>query len=117
MTTDKKILLIGDHIALDNTLQLIMQDEYQCEVKINYPPTCDNNYVHDYKPTVIIASGSHFGSFVNDLKSDHRTKEIPIIMLSHSYPGEYFLNIAADDFMSKPLNLTILLEKVKNHLY
>lgn len=114
--TDKKILLIGDHIALDHMLQLIMQDEYKCEAKINYPPNCDINYVHDYKPTVIIASGRRYGDFVNDLKSDLRTKGIPIIMMSFSYPGEYFLNIAADDFMSKPLNLELFLEKVKNYL-
>lgn len=115
--TDKKILLIGDDISVDKILQSILQEEYQCEVKINYPPDCDNNYVQDYNPTVIIASGRRYGDFVNDLKSDLRSKDIPIIMMSYSYPGEYFLNIAADDFMSKPLNLTILLEKVKNYLY
>jgi YesN/AraC family two-component response regulator len=56
---------------------------------------------------------------VRQLKIDERTNHIPIILLTarsalnHQIEG---LDIGADDYLTKPFNLKLLLTKIRNHL-
>jgi len=58
----------------------------------------------------------HQESFIRELKTDEKLKNIPVLLLSGFYSREDFLATAADDYMSKPIDIEIFIAKVKRLL-
>lgn len=113
---EKKVLIIGKEVAIDNVLQSILKDELTCKVDIYYPTNGIENYIQFYNPSLIIATSGHLESLVKEIKTDKKLKNIPVFLLSGFYSEEDYLNTAADDFMSKPVDIRIFIAKVKRFL-
>ncbi len=65
----------------------------------------------------ILISGSHGGDIARELKSNPRTKEIPVIMVSANMHTENIAREAgADGFLLKPFNIDDLESMVKKNI-
>lgn len=61
----------------------------------------------------VLLSGSDGRALCREIKATPVTKDIPVIMFSgHPSAGIQFETYGADDFIAKPLNTKILLEKL-----
>lgn len=65
----------------------------------------------------VLLSGTDGREFCRQLKSSVATRDIPVIMFS-GHPGAavHFESYGADDFLTKPFNTEVLLEKLHNQL-
>lgn len=78
------------------------------------------NDVANYSPQIILLDvylrGSNGVEICNQLKSNPSTKHIPIMMVS-AQANDYLIlrKCAADDFIAKPFDEKVLVEKI-NHL-
>jgi CheY-like chemotaxis protein len=62
-------------------------------------------------------SGCNGGDICLHLKSQEATKQLPIILFSANKEGEQIAREAgADDFLDKPFDLEVLLEKIEHYL-
>ena len=113
---EKKILLIGREAPQAEVYQSILRDEVSSKVNVIYLNNAFENYIQYYNPDLIIATSGYHEPLIKDMKADKKLKHIPILLLSGFYTEEDFLNTAADDFMSKPIDIGIFIAKVKRLL-
>jgi len=67
----------------------------------------------------IAMSGMDGFEICRRLKSEERTRRIPIILLAEKYSvqdEELGLSLGAVDFMHKPINVILLIARIKNHV-
>lgn len=65
----------------------------------------------------VLLSGSDGREFCRELKASLSTGHIPVIMFSgHPGAAQQFEVYGADDFLTKPFNTDVLLEKLNRHL-
>ena len=77
--------------------------------------------IRQFSPDIVLLdvllSGADGRVICQQIKAGESTRHIPVIMIS-AHPGaaDKIATYGADDFISKPVNLAILLEKVASQL-
>ncbi len=112
----KKVLVIDDDPDIVEAVQLILETGgYATICTTKGDETCQK--VREYQPDVIILdvllSGNDGRHICKKLKSDDRTKQIPIIMISaHPSAKNSVRECGADSFVAKPFSVDQLLGEV-----
>lgn len=115
-----KILVIDDDTDILKILKLILQmNGFEVVVTPNAEEVVTKSI--DVRPSLILLdvflSGSDGRDICNVLKSTKQTRDIPVIIFSaHSSKEEVFSYCSADDFISKPFDISELVNKIKLHL-
>lgn len=114
----KRIIVVDDDEEILDTIELVLEiGGYEVE------PLSSAENIHeitsDFKPDLIILDivlGKIDGRTIcEELKSNPKTKYIPILMMSGLYKQEEIklLPSPPDDFMSKPFKMDNLLQKIE----
>lgn len=117
----KKILIVDDDPDILDALQFMLEEEgYQVRAteKGDYAEQLpkDSTELPDLIILDVLLSGKDGRTIAQKLKSDQKTKQIPIIMISaHPTAEDSARRCGADDFLAKPFDIQILLDKVKNY--
>ncbi len=115
-----KILIIDDDPAILEAIKYILEDNgYEVAVCANGASTEDS--IIKNKPALIIMdywlSDIDGDVIIKKLKTDDKTKNIPIIFLSASNDAANIAKLAgADDFLAKPFEISDLLDKVRKYV-
>ncbi len=117
---EKKVLIVDDDIDILEVLNLLFEfSGYQTKAT----PDAEYTYslIHDFKPDAIILdvllSGYDGREICRNLKSSTDTKHIPVVMISaHPDAAVSTKAAGADDFLAKPFDIHMLLEKVERLL-
>jgi DNA-binding response OmpR family regulator len=115
----QQILVAEDDHAISDVVKLLLENE-------GYDILMSDNEDEVYKllaenhPSVILLDiwldGSDGGKIARKLKSQSRTKNIPVIMMSANNETEKITKASgADDFLLKPFNIDDLLHMVKKY--
>jgi len=115
----KKILAIDDDTDILDAIKFTLEGEGY-EVTTSEKGEYVEN-IHDKTgglPDLIILdvllSGKDGRIICKALKSQQDTKNIPIIMISaHPDAGKSSIEVGADDFLAKPFDIAVLLNKVE----
>jgi DNA-binding response OmpR family regulator len=81
------------------------------------------NHIRTFRPNLILMDvllGEHNGiEICKMLKHEPETSNLPVILISgtHNLSGSLYLDGAADDFLAKPFDVAVLLEKVERRLF
>jgi DNA-binding response OmpR family regulator len=116
----KKVLVIDDDYDILEPLSILLEiDNYEVETTPKGEETIHK--VNDFKPDVILLdmllSGSDGRQIARALKSNVKTKDIAIIMMSaHPSASEDAKLCGADDFIAKPFESEDLLTLVKSYI-
>ncbi len=116
----KKILVVDDDEGILDAVALTLEDQgYSVETSAKGEETYIK--VDSFKPDLILLdvliSGSDGRHICRKLKSEQKTKGIPIIMIS-AHPSAH-LSMAvngADDFLAKPFDSKDLFKKISEQL-
>jgi len=113
----KKILIIDDDEGILDALCLVLT-EAGYKVKTVRKGAETYKVVKEFKPDVImldvLMSGSDGRTICKNLKSDPKTKQIPVIMISaHPTAKDGALDFGADFFLAKPFEVDEILEVVE----
>ncbi len=115
----KKILVADDDPAIVDAIQFMLE-----EAGYSVESTVDAQKVEkmlNIQPGLLLLdiwmSGMDGRDICKALKSQDKTKNIPIIMISANKDTEKLSKLAgADDFISKPFEMQELLEKVERYI-
>lgn len=112
----KKVLIADDNkYMLDALREIIEIGGYRAEVADVDGPFILSNELPDLILMDIKMSGKDGRVICRDLKSQLKTKNIPIILLSASHQlHDSALEAGADGFMAKPFRMNELLEKIND---
>ncbi len=116
----KKVLVIDDDPDILDAVQLVLETNgYTADVTTKGEETYEK--VNQYKPNLIILdvllSGNDGRHICKNLKSDKKTKDIPIIMISaHPTAKDSVKLCGADSFIAKPFSVVKLLEEIKRYI-
>ena len=112
----KKILIADDNIGILEAMQLILEDAGD-EVETTEDGRMVQEMVQKFPDVLLLdiwMSGMNGGDICKHLKSQERTKQIPIIICSANKDTKQIAHEAgADDFLLKPFEMDNLLAKVK----
>ncbi len=117
----KRILVVDDDIEVLETIQLILEIGGFNVSALNNGEDVFNR-IESFKPDLILLDISlgHIDGRVlcEQLKSTERTASIPILLISGLYnPSDFTtLNYGQDDFLSKPFQMDVLLQKISKIL-
>lgn len=114
----KDILIVDDDADILDAISMVLKEEgyaVKTSLRADYLETLDGN-LPDVILLDILLSGVDGRTVAEKLKSQEKTKNIPIIMIS-AYPNaaETVLQSGADDFLAKPFETNELLAKVKKY--
>ncbi len=116
----KKLLVVDDEPDILEFLQVILEEEgYAVAVtgKGEYLEKLNIGVLPDLILLDMWLSGKDGREIVKYLKSQEKTGHIPIIMFSaHPRAEETALKAGADDFVAKPFDIDVLLNKIAHHL-
>lgn len=114
--SDKQIIIIGYEPSVDNIFKSILRDEARCKVEIvDYV----NNLIEkvlEFQPNLILITTFRHTKLINIFKNDPDLESVPIILLSGAATIDEFRASGADDFLSKPVDVNQLFNKVKYFL-
>lgn len=115
-----KILLIDDDPDVRTVMSMMLQKQgYQVVTASRREDALEK--LEEELPGLILLdvllSGSDGRELCRELKGSVRTKDIPVIMFS-GHPGAavHFETYGADDFITKPFNTELLLEKLNRRM-
>ncbi|HYK84617.1 MAG TPA: response regulator [Ktedonobacteraceae bacterium] len=112
----KKILVVDDEPDILEFLQVILEEEGYAVIttdKGEYVEALNNGGLPDLILLDMLLSGKDGREIVKQLKSQEKTKHIPVIMFSaHPSAEETARKAGADDFLAKPFEMDQLLEKI-----
>lgn len=115
----KKILVADDDPAILDAISMILEDAgYYVETTAN-GETIKSMHVNlpDLLLLDIWMSGHDGREICKELKSQKRTRKIPIVMISASKDADEMAKKAgADDFIAKPFDIDELLERVEKYV-
>jgi DNA-binding response OmpR family regulator len=116
----RKILVVDDEVDILAFLQELLEQEGYIVAttdKAEYVERLHNDSLPDLILLDILLSGKDGREIVKHLKSQEKTKHIPVIMFS-AHPGaEKTVHAAGvDDFIAKPFEMDELLAKVAHYL-
>jgi len=115
----KKIMVIDDDESILEVMHIVLEDEgYEVETSVNVQPLQRvNGNLPDLILLDVLLSGEDGIEVCKRLKSQEKTKDIPVILLSaHSSASKTAQDCGADAFLDKPFDLDVLVEMVKEHL-
>lgn len=116
----KRIMVADDDPAILDVLSLVLRDAgYDVETTAGRDT---EKHVHKYKPDVLLLdiwmAGRDGRDICKNLKNQKKSMNIPVIMISAHRDGERISQLAgANDFISKPFELSGLLAKVKAYAF
>jgi DNA-binding response OmpR family regulator len=112
-----KVLIVDDDPDVRAVMNILMQKHgYQVETAFDKEDALIK--LEDFQPSVILLdvllSGTDGRELCREIKANKEMKNVPVIMVS-AHPGaaENIDSYGADDFISKPIDTLILLEKVE----
>lgn len=113
-------MVIDDDTGIQEALRAILEfdgHEVQLEVSDERVLKMEDKELPDLIILDLLLSGKDGKTIAKGFKSNERLKYIPIIMLS-AYPSaqQSALESGADDFLAKPFDMQVLLEKVRSNL-
>lgn len=116
----QKLLVVDDEQDILEFLKVILEDEGYIVVttdKDDYLEWLDSDNPPDLILLDLLLSGKDGREIVKDLKMQESTRHIPVIMFS-AHPGaqEITRQAGADDFIAKPFEIDLLLNKIAKHL-
>ena len=115
----KRVLVVDDHEGILEVVKMSLE-MVGYEVITSLTGVCFQNIENDLPDLIlmdILLSGEDGGAICRRLKSDEKTRHIPVILLSaHAGLRETRSGCGADDFLAKPFRVTELREVVKKHL-
>lgn len=115
-----KILLIDDDPDIRTVMGMTLKKEgYVVETASRREEALEK--IANEKPSLILLdvllSGSDGRELCRELKSDEATRHIPVIMFSgHPVAAQQFESYGADDFIAKPFNTEMLLQKLSQRM-
>lgn len=122
MSNDKTILIIDDSSVNNLLLENILTDEGY-KVKVCFSAIDAFNAIEKQMPDLILLDimmpGMNGYTVLKKLKTQKKTKHIPVIMVSAKSDDvdvEKSLNLDAHDYIVKPINIQVILEKINNAL-
>lgn len=119
-SASKRVLVVDDEPDILEFLQIILEEEgYEVVTsdKADYLEQLHNGGLPHLILVDVLLSGKDGREIVKYLKSQPETKQIPIIMFSAHPSAEGTARQAgADDFLAKPFNIDVLLEKIARFL-
>lgn len=115
----KKILIAEDDSAILDALTILLEDEGY-EVQTMVDGAAFQN-IHQALPDLLLLdiwlSGWNGRDICATLKSEERTRHLPVILFSANKETKTLAQEAgADDFITKPFELDELLAKIEHHL-
>lgn len=110
----KKILMFSDDKVMPNIIGNILSVEIKSEFKILMTTDNFQQEAENYEPNLIIVTSFHRANLIPKLKASKKTKDIPIVLLSGVLSQVEAGSYMADAFLSKPVDIKILLLTVKN---
>lgn len=116
----KKILVVDDEESILDAVKLILEDEGY-SVKTIFKGEEVYKEVDNFNPHLILLdvlmSGKDGRTICKNLKSNEKTKDIPIVMISaHPSAEESIKEYKANDFLPKPFKVDELLEILDKYL-
>jgi DNA-binding response OmpR family regulator len=115
-----KILVVDDEPDILEFLLVILEEEGYAVVttdKGEYVEALRNGGLPDLILLDVLLSGKDGREIVKQLKSQEKTKHIPVIMFSaHPSAEKTAREAGADDFIAKPFEIDQLLVKVARYL-
>lgn len=118
--TAYRILVVEDDPDIGMMLKMML--EYKgYSVTVSDRAEQANELIRTNQPDLIIMdmllSGANGVDICDSLKQDSATADLPVIMISaHPNAREICLQAGADDFIEKPFEMDILLNKVNSFL-
>lgn len=116
----KRILVVDDEPDILEFLQVILEEEGYTVVtsdKGEYLEQLHNGGLPHLILLDVLLSGKDGREIVKYLKTQQETRHIPVIMISaHPSAEETARQAGADDFLAKPFNIDVLLEKIAHQL-
>lgn len=116
---DKTILVADDDFAILHSVRMLLEDEGYHVITTDGDKTAQE--VKEHLPDLILLdiwmSGTDGRDICKHLKSQARTKHIPIIMISARQDTEKIAKESgADDFVAKPFDIFNLLKKIEQYV-
>lgn len=112
-----KILIIDDDPDVRTLMNSLMQKQgYEVETASRKDEVFSK--LHAFQPSVVLLdvllSGADGREICQEIKLNEETRHIPVLMFS-AHPGaaENIDSYGADDFISKPFNTGVLLDKLE----
>lgn len=113
-----RILIIDDDPDVRTVMNVLMKKQgYEVETASHREEAMRK--LSDFHPSVILLdvllSGYDGRELCQEIKADAKTKDVPVIMFS-AHPGaaDNIEKYGADDFITKPINTSALLEKLNS---
>jgi DNA-binding response OmpR family regulator len=112
-----KILIIDDDLDILASLQsLLSLNNYQVDITSRWHDVFEK--INTFQPNLIILdvflSGIDGRNICKQLKTETATRHIPVIMFSaNEAVADHIFAYGADDFLSKPIELPQLFDKLK----
>ncbi|MBV9021197.1 MAG: response regulator [Chloroflexi bacterium] len=118
-STQKRLLVVDDEQDILEFLQVILEEEGYSVVttdKGEYLEKLKNGGLPHLILLDVLLSGKDGREIAKQLKSREDTKHIPIIMFSaHPSAEETARRAGADDFLAKPFDIDVLLDKIARY--
>jgi len=115
----KKIWIIDDDQGILEAITMILEEEEYQTTKISNEKALNREMKNEIPMLIlldILLSGLDGRDLAKKLKSDRRTKEVPIIMMSaDTHIEQKAKEAGVDDFIRKPFDIGDLIEKIKIH--
>ena len=116
----KKLLIVDDEEDILVFLKVILEEEGYIVVttdKYDYLERLKNDTLPDLILLDLLLSGKDGREIVKYLKMQEKTRHIPVIMFSaHPNAHEITKQAGADDFVAKPFEIDLLLNKIALYL-
>jgi CheY-like chemotaxis protein len=116
----KTLLVVDDEQDILEFLKVILEEEGYTAVttdKGDYLEKLKHGGLPDLILLDMLLSGKDGREIVKYLKRQEKTRHIPVIMFSaHPSAKESALQAGADDFVSKPFEIELLLNKIAQYL-
>ena len=116
----KKLLVVDDEQDILEFLKVILEDEGYIVVtsdKDDYLERIHDDTLPDLILLDMLLSGKDGRDIVKYLKKQEKTRHIPVIMFSaHPSAREITKQAGADDFVAKPFEIDLLLNKIAQFL-
>src|SRR5215216_940769 len=111
-----KVLIIDDDPDVRIVMNMLMKKQgYEVETASHREEAMEK--LHEFRPSLVLLdvllSGADGREICQEIKADPEMQHIPVIMFS-AHPGAAgnIDSYGADDFITKPINTEVLLEKL-----
>ena len=115
-----KILIIDDDPDIRTVIDILLKKRgHEVETASRQEEVFDK--LQSFDPAVVLLdvllSGADGRKICKNIKENEKTRHIPVIMFSaHPSAADRISDYGADDFLSKPVNSDLLLEKVTKQI-